>query len=138
MTDNIALNKAATIERCLKRINDEYKGREQFFLTDFNKQDVIVLNLLRAIEAAIGMCAYWIRKHHLGLPQSSQEMFSLLEEAKIIDHNLSEKLQNMISFRNIALHDYTRLNLAIVKNIIEKELQNIVELRRIILKDTNK
>lgn len=136
MTDNVLLNKAATIERCLQRITDEYKGSEKQFLTDFNKQDVIVLNLLRAIEAAIDMATYTIKKGHLGLPQSSREVFVLLEEKKIINHDLSENLQKMVGFRNIAVHDYTRLNLEIVKNIVEKESIDIVEFSKILLKQS--
>ncbi len=51
--DDVLLNKAAIIERCLKRIAEEYTGHEHELATNFTRQDAIVLNLQRACEAAI-------------------------------------------------------------------------------------
>lgn len=131
--DDIILNKAATIERCLKRISEEYNGKEQLKV-NFTKQDSIILNIQRACEAAIDMATHIIRIKSLGIPQSSRDVFVLLEEAKIIPFELSKKLQAMIGFRNIAVHDYTKLNLEIVQSIIENELDIFLQLNRHLLK----
>lgn len=40
----------------------------------------------------------------------------------------------MISFRNIAIHNYTSLDLNIVKSIIEKNLKDLSEFSSILLK----
>ena len=62
----------------------------------------------------------------LGLPQSSKEAFLLLQQNGIIDTELSKSMQNMVGFRNIAIHEYQSLNLEILDSIINTD---IVELR---------
>ena len=37
MADDVLLNKAAIIERCLNRIDEEYRGHEQEFETNFTR-----------------------------------------------------------------------------------------------------
>ena len=65
----------------------------------------------------------------LGLPQSSKEAFLLLQQNGIIDTELSKSMQNMVGFRNIAIHEYQSLNLEILDSIINTD---IVELRTFI------
>lgn len=57
-TDNVVLNKSAIIERCIKRILEEYQGCEDQFSTNYTKQDSIILNLERACQAAIDLAAH--------------------------------------------------------------------------------
>ena len=50
MADDVVLNKAASIERCLQRIKEEFAGDKQNLAGNQTKQDAIVLNLQRACE----------------------------------------------------------------------------------------
>jgi uncharacterized protein YutE (UPF0331/DUF86 family) len=134
MTDDITLNKAATIERCVKRIREDYTGFEEEFESNFTRQDAVVLNLQRACEASIDLANHWVRLKKLGIPQTSRESFSLLAEAKILPKPLCSRLQSMVSFRNIAVHDYTRMNLEIVRKIIEVHLDSFLEFTKILIK----
>ncbi|NGX34363.1 MAG: hypothetical protein K1060chlam1_00716 [Candidatus Anoxychlamydiales bacterium] len=136
--DDVLLNKIASIEKCLKRIKDEYIGHEKEFETNFTKQDAIILNLQRACEAIIDLAARLIRLNNLGIPQKTREVFIILEESNIIDKNLSKKLQNMVGFRNIAVHDYKALNIIIVKAIIEKNLNDFLEFTKLVIEKHSK
>ncbi|MDQ7056983.1 MAG: hypothetical protein Q9N62_00355 [Ghiorsea sp.] len=69
--DNILINKAAMIERCLKRIEEEYIGHEAELESNFTRQDSIILNLQRVCEAAMHV----VRTHKLGIPQQSRDRF---------------------------------------------------------------
>jgi uncharacterized protein YutE (UPF0331/DUF86 family) len=132
--DEVVINKAAIIERCIARVKEEYFGYEQDLLTNYTKQDAITLNLQRACEATIDLGTRLVRIGKLGIPQSSREVFELLEKAKLIPEQLSKNLQAMIGFRNIAVHEYDKINLEIVKNIIEKHLDDFLEFINIALK----
>ncbi len=44
MADDVILNKAASIERCLHRIEEEYARNDKNLVGDQTKQDAIVLN----------------------------------------------------------------------------------------------
>src|SRR5688572_14886653 len=131
--DDILLIKAENLERYIQRIHQEYDGSEDEFLTNFTKQDAILLNLLRSCETAIDMGTRVIRLKSLGVPQSSREIFVLLEKSKIITPELSQQMQNMVGFRNIAVHNYTQIDLKIIKSIIQNDLKHLTQFSKILL-----
>lgn len=133
MADEVVLNKIAVIERCLQRIRDEYEGNENQLETDYTRQDAIVLNLLRASEAAIDLAMHATRIGKLGLPQESREAFALLERAGWIEPDLSRRMQAMVGFRNVAVHDYQKLSLEVVKSILEGHLSDFQDFSSAIL-----
>lgn len=130
-TDDVALNKAASIERCVRRIREEHAGDDAQLLSNQTKQDSIVLNLQRACEAAIDLAMHLVRVHALGIPQDSRGGFELLRAAGVLEERLADRLSKMVGFRNIAVHDYQALNLAIVLSIVAHHLDDLLEFARI-------
>ena len=119
---DVVLNKIQTIQRCLKRIKEEYIGHEESFESNYTKQDSVILNLERASQASIDIATHIIKTRNLGLPNSSRELFNMLLDAGIISENICKQLQGMVGFRNIAVHDYQNLNIEIVVSIVENHL----------------
>ena len=124
MADDVVLNKATSIERCLQRILEEYAGDKQNLVANQTKQDAIVLNLQRACEASIDLAMYVISQRRLGVPQDSRDAFTLLQIAGILSADLATRMQRMVGFRNVAVHEYTRLNFDVVHAIITKQLDD--------------
>ena len=124
MVSDVVYNKAQIIERCLKRITEEY-GADPASLRNYTKQDSIILNIQRACEAAIDLAMHLVAENGLGLPQTSRDAFQLLSDYQLLDSGLSSRLQSMVGFRNIAVHDYQAVNLQIVQAIIEKHLTDL-------------
>lgn len=123
--NDIVLNKAEIIERALARVHDTYARHRQDLSQSFDAQDVIVLNLQRACEAAIDLAMHIVRLQGLGLPKDSKSAFDLLERAQEISSPLADHLKKMIGFRNIAVHDYREIDWAIVCNIIETHCDDL-------------
>ena len=105
-TDDVSLNKAATIERCLARIRAVYAGDAANLTNDLIRQESILLNLQRACEAAIDLAMHRVRRGKLGIPQDSRDAFDLLVRAGSLESSLADGLKRMVDFRNIAVHDY--------------------------------
>ena len=121
MIDDIDLNKAAIIRRCLQRISEEYRddpGR----LDDFTIQDSIVLNILRACEAAIDLAMHRVAQGRLGIPQTSRYAFELLARNAIISQACATAMKHMVGFRNIAVHNYQNIQNPVLHAILEKHL----------------
>lgn len=125
--DEILINKKSSIERCIKRIQED-------FLTNYTKQDSVILNIERACQAAIDMGNRLLKIKNLGLPQSNRDTFIKLEKGNIISIELSKKMQAMAGFRNIAVHDYCSVNIEIVVNIVKNNLQDLVDFSETIIK----
>ena len=133
MVDDVLINKAATIERCVLRAREEYFSEPATFATNFSRQDSAILNIQRACEAALDMGQHLIRRDRLGVPQSARDVFALLARAGRIEHVLAEGLQRMVGFRNIAVHDYQSLQLPITVAIIEKHLDEFLQYSKALL-----
>ena len=131
--DDVLLNKVAIIERCLNRIQEEYQGSKDQLETNYTKQDSIILNLLRAAEASIDSAMHVVRVKQLGVPQQSREAFTLLEDNALLDTNLSQHMQAMVGFRDIAVHNYQNISLPILKSILENNLVDFEEFSRIMI-----
>ena len=121
MNRDVIINKCAVIERCVKRVVEEYGGSAAS-LENLTKQDSVMLNLLRACEAVIDLAMHLVAEQSLGVPQSSRDSIEMLRKHGIIYPSTAQSMKNMIGFRNIALHDYHALNLLIVQAIIERHL----------------
>jgi len=124
MPDDVLLNKVAAIERALARVREEYGGDDAYIFANPTRQDAILLNLQRACESAIDLAMHLVRVDHLGVPQESRDAFVLLAGAGVVEADLAERLQKMVGFRNIAMHDYERLNLQIVRSIVTERLSD--------------
>ena len=123
--DDVILNKYAIIQRCLLRIQEEYVGHEHELTTNFTRQDSIILNIQRACQAALDLANRVIRLKQLSIPQESRDSFSLLSDHGYAPVVLTESMMKMVGFRNIALHEYQKLNPDILKSVIEKHVQDI-------------
>jgi uncharacterized protein YutE (UPF0331/DUF86 family) len=121
MSKDVILNKVQVIERCIKRINEEYADNPDN-LSNYTKQDSIILNIQRACEASIDLAMHLVAENKLGIPQTSGDAFDILSENGIVDKPLANKLKAMVGFRNIAIHDYQKLSLDIIQKIIEVHL----------------
>jgi uncharacterized protein YutE (UPF0331/DUF86 family) len=131
--DDVLLAKAAIIERCLMRIHQEYDGHEAELETNFTRQDALMLNLQRACEAAIDGAMHLVRIKRLGIPMESRQAFSLLVAGQVITADLGKRLEGMVGFRNIAVHNYREIDLDIVRHIIAERLDDLLAFARLMI-----
>lgn len=131
---NVIHIKAEIIENCLQRIREEYFGFEEELKVNFTKQDSVILNLQRALQACLDLAAFIVKEKKWGIPKNSREAFDILNENQFISDELSMKLKKMVGFRNIAVHDYKKLDVNIIESIITNHLVEIEEFTSICLK----
>ena len=130
MPDDVLLNKCEIVERCLKRIQEDYEGHESELSDDFMRQDAILLNIQRMCQASIDLAMHVVRVRALGLPRESRGAFELLKSAQLMDAELADKMMKMVGFRNLAVHNYQAINLEIVHAIINQHLNDFRALTR--------
>jgi uncharacterized protein YutE (UPF0331/DUF86 family) len=126
--NEIILNKKISIERCIAQIDKYYalEGNAPFE-TDYLRQDAIGMNLQRACELAIDIANHLIKTKKLGLPQDSRDSFALLQRAGLIGVGQMNALQAMVGFRNVLVHEYTRVDLRILVDVIEHRMREVLD-----------
>jgi len=131
--DNVLINKVAIIERCLARIAEEYRGHESELETNFTRQDSIVLNVQRACEASIDAAMHVVRVRKIGVPQQSRDAFRLLRDAELLPEDLAARMQAMVGFRNVAVHNYQDLSMPVLRSILDRRLDDFRDFARLTL-----
>jgi uncharacterized protein YutE (UPF0331/DUF86 family) len=122
----IHLAKAASIQRSVARARQECAAAGERFSEDLTRQDAAVLNVLRACETAIDLANALVRERQLGIPQSNRDSFRLLADAAVISRDLAERLQKMVGFRNVAVHRYRDLDVAVLVSVIRSDLEDLL------------
>ncbi len=134
--NDIVLNKKDSIERCIKQIRAYYTMQSEVaFEKDHMKQDAIAANLQRACEQVIDLANHTIRVRKLGLPKESKESFRLLAQNGIIPDELADKLEKMIGFRNTLVHEYQKLDINLMIDVIENHLNDLLDFTSYIVKE---
>jgi uncharacterized protein YutE (UPF0331/DUF86 family) len=128
---DVVLAKVATIDRCLRRIKearDPARGLEPQ-----DAEDIVELNLLRAVQAAVDLAGHVVATEGLGLPAKLAENFTLLEREGVISTELADHLRRMAGYRNIAVHEYADVDPEVVESIVKDRLGDLRELSQRIL-----
>jgi uncharacterized protein YutE (UPF0331/DUF86 family) len=121
---DVVTAKVATIDRCLRRIS-ETRDERSAVLLPVEVEDIVVLNLQRAVQAAIDLATHVVSAEGYALPDSVAAFFSVLEGHGILEPPLAERLRRMVGFRNIAIHDYQTLDAGIVEAIVSRHLTDL-------------
>lgn len=122
--NDIALAKLASIQRCVRRIRDVTHG-DPTRVQEIDIQESVILNLQRAIQAAIDLAAHLIAQQSWGLPDSLKAHFTILVRENVIDAALGKQLEAMVGFRNIAVHDYETIDVDILRRIVAERLTDL-------------
>lgn len=129
---DVIYNKSQIIERCIKRIHEEYEGNKEN-LNNYTKQDSIILNIQRACEACIDLAMHVVSIQKMGIPQRSRDAFELLEKNEVVNSALARNLKAMVGFRNIAVHSYQDVNIDVIDGIINKHLDDMIKFKDTII-----
>lgn len=125
--NDIILSKKDSIERCIKQIRKYYELPSDIpFEEDHLRQDAIAINLQRACEQCIDLANHVIRISKLGLPKESRDSFRLLATGNVIPKDLSKRLEGMVGFRNVLVHEYQRLDIQLMIDVIENNLDDLL------------
>ena len=74
-----------------------------------------------------------VADRRLRVPDTGAATFEILAEAGVVSTDLGSALARMVGFRNILVHDYARLDPAIVVRVLATELADIERFREAVL-----
>jgi uncharacterized protein YutE (UPF0331/DUF86 family) len=67
-----------------------------------------------AVECVMHVCALFVSGLRLGLPAEEDDLIEKLEQAGLISSEMAKVLKRMKGFRNILVHEYGRIDNALV------------------------
>lgn len=131
---DVLIGKQQSIERCLARVRHAWAQSSTLpFEEDYDKQDIIVLNLQRACEQAIDMSNHVVNVKKLGWPRTSGESFDLLARAGVIPVQMVANMKAMVGLRNVVVHQYQELDLDIITAVIRDHLDDLADFAQMLV-----
>ncbi|MGH8555992.1 MAG: type VII toxin-antitoxin system HepT family RNase toxin [Methylococcales bacterium] len=109
--------KLESLHRCLRRVADKCPSDPGTLAGDPDLQDIVALNLCRAVQLCVDIGAHLIAGMDVPPPDTMGQTFDALAKAGVIHENLAMQLKKAVGFRNIAVHNYEEIEWAIVHTI---------------------
>lgn len=128
----IVERKLDSLHRCLARIISRRPADVAELESDLDLQDVLVLNLSRAVQICVDLAAHLLSGLSLPPPDTMGAAFDRLAQAGILDPALSLRMKKAVGFRNIAVHAYDTIDWKIVFAIATDRLQDFAAFARAI------
>ena|ERR1035437_8858487 len=124
MDREIIEQKLESLRRCLQRIETKCPADAATLAADFDLQDIVSLNLSRAVQLCVDIGAHMIAGTDLPPPGTMGQTFDLLAQADLLDLALAGSMKKAVGFRNVAMHNYDAIDWHIVHSIVKHHLQD--------------
>jgi uncharacterized protein YutE (UPF0331/DUF86 family) len=124
MTDRPLVEKRlAVTETCLADLRR--LARPELLETDLREQRFVEHTLQVGIQAALDVASHIVSDRRLGEPRTNRELFTLLERDGWVPSELSARLAAMAGFRNVLVHGYDDVDLAVVRDVLTSRLGDL-------------
>jgi len=117
--------KLESLRRCLSRVEDKCPVDVSELEKDLDLQDIITLNLTRAVQLSVDIAAHWLSGlENMPVPGTMGGMFEALAQYGLLDSKLAERMRKSVGFRNIAVHHYEAIEWRVVHSICKYHLDD--------------
>ena len=130
--------KLESLRRCLRRVEMKCPVDVNALVNDIDAQDILALNLTRAVQICVDIGAHLISETEYAPPDTMGQTFNVLNSAGLIGADLALRMKKAVGFRNIAVHNYDAINWAIVHSIAKTRLTDFEEFARAVISSKNK
>ncbi len=131
MTDpELLAKKLAFIETCVSELRR--LARPAAIASDIREERFVEHTLQLAIQAAQDVASHIVSDELLGEPRTNRELFDLLVRAGWLEESEAAPLSNMVGFRNILVHGYGDVDLAVVRDVLENHLDDLLHFAAIV------
>jgi len=138
MVEPVINQKLESLRRCLWRIESKQPFTVKQLTNDFDLQDIIVLNLTRAVQLCVDLASHVLSTSNNTVPATMGESFVELANAGILEEDNALRMRKAVGFRNIAVHDYQKINWLIVYMICTEHLQDFYAFAQAIVNYTER
>lgn len=132
MDREVIERKLESLRHCLQRIEQKCPADAQTLAADADLQDIVALNLSRAVQVCVDIGAHIVAQMQVPPPDTMGQTFDLLAQAGVLTAALAGRMKKAVGFRNIAVHSYEAIDWRIVHSIATKHLADFSEFARAI------
>ncbi len=99
----IVARKLDSLQRCLVRVHDKCPTTADILAATPDLQDIVVLNLSRAVQLCVDLALHVLADSGLPPPDTMGQAFDQLASTHSLDASLATRLRKAVGFRNLAV-----------------------------------
>ena len=132
MDREVIEQKLESLRRCLQRVADKCPPEAEALGHAPDLQDIIALNLARAVQRCVDIGSHLIAGLEVPPPETMGQTFDALVQVGVIPENLATRLKKAVGFRNIAVHNYKAIDWVIAHTIARHHLGDFTEFAKVV------
>ena len=117
MDRDLIAQKLESLRRCVERVRQRSPATAAALATDPDAQDILTLNITRAVQLCVDIGAHLIAAQNKPAPDTMGQTFDTLADMGVISADLAMRMKKSVGFRNIAVHNYEAIDWAITHAI---------------------
>jgi uncharacterized protein YutE (UPF0331/DUF86 family) len=126
--------KLAQIDSYLSQIGEFSKISANTYKNEWKTQRIVERTLQILIETCVDIANHIISDQGTRLPTGYADAFGVLKETKVIPKKLGETMERMAKFRNVVVHQYEKIDPAIVVHILHNNLGDFDKYKKAIIR----
>jgi len=129
----LILRKLAKLDEYLGQIREYSAVSLEEYEENWKVQRIIDRTLQIMIETCLDVAGHIISDEGFRVPETYVDMFKILIEHQILDISQSDPFAKMAKFRNIVVHNYEKIDPAIVVGILRNNLEDFETFKKAIV-----
>ena len=126
--------KMAQMEVYLSQAREYSKISLALYRNDWKTQRIVERTLQILVEHCIDIANHIISDQKMRFPDGYADAFKVLLENRVIPRGLWSRMDKMAKFRNVVVHQYEKIDPAIVVSILQNNLDDFEKFRKAIAK----
>lgn len=133
MDREVIAQKVESLRRCVARVEARCPATAALLAADPDAQDIVVLNLTRAVQLCVDAGAHIVSTLGIPPPDTMGQAFDELARAGVIGQELAKSMKQAVGFRNVAVHNYRELDWETVHAIASRHLGDFAAFARAVV-----
>ena len=124
MDREVIEQKIESLRRCVERVRQKPPATAAALASDPDVQDILTLNLTRAVQLCVDIGAHLIAAQDRPAPDTMGQTFDVLVDMDVIPAGLAMRMKKAVGFRNIAVHNYEAIDWEIAHAIATRHMND--------------
>lgn len=136
MDREIIEQKVESLRRCVERVYQKSPATAAALASDPDAQDILTLNLTRAVQLCVDIGAHLIAVQGKPAPDTMGQTFDVLSGMGVINQELALRMKKAVGFRNIAVHNYEAIDWQIAHIIATRHMNDFAAFANAVVEAT--
>jgi len=124
MDREVIEQKIESLRRCVDRVRLKTPATAAILAGDPDAQDILTLNLTRAVQLCVDIGAHLIAAKDKPAPDTMGQTFDVLTDMGVLSTELAVRMKKAVGFRNIAVHNYEAIDWEIAHAIAVRHIDD--------------